>query len=122
MGEDGKEHLVAFASQKLLPRKTHYAAMEKECLAIVWALNHFHPYLFGQRFTVETDHRPLSWLNKTKSSSTHLARWALAVQPYKFDVQHRKGSQNGSADGLSRGPEVDMDSLLLSQGGRDVTK
>ena len=78
--------------------------MEKECLAIVWELRHFHHYLYGQQFTIETDHRPLTWLDRAKSSNARLARWALTVQPYNFTMRYRKGSQNANADGLSRGP------------------
>ena len=46
-------------SRKLLPREVNYATIE-ECLAIVWALRFFYTYLYGQSFTVETDHQPLS--------------------------------------------------------------
>ena len=59
-GEDGCEHPVAYASQKVLPRETKYAVVEKECLAIVWALQLFHISLYGQAFTTEEDHQPLA--------------------------------------------------------------
>ena len=58
----GEEHRVALASRKLLPRETKYSTIEKECLAIVWALQFFHVYLYGQSFTILTDHQPLAWL------------------------------------------------------------
>ena len=58
--EDGEEHPVAFASRKLLPREKNYSVIEKECLAIVWSLQVFYVYLFGQKFTIETNHQPLS--------------------------------------------------------------
>ena len=86
-GEDGCEHPVAFASRKLLPREVKYATIEKECLAIVWALKRFHVYLYGQMFTVETDHKPLSWLNRMKDTNARLTRWALQIQPYRFKLE-----------------------------------
>ena len=46
--EDGCEHPVAYTSRKLLPRETKYAVIEKECLAVVRALKHFHPFFYGQ--------------------------------------------------------------------------
>ena len=58
--KDDEEHTVAFASRKLLPREKNYSVIEKECVAIVWSLQVFYVYLFGQRFTIETDHQPLS--------------------------------------------------------------
>ena len=66
--ENGEEHPVSFASRKLLPREKNYSIIEKECLAIVWSLQVFHVYLFGQKFIVETDHQPLSWLERMKNS------------------------------------------------------
>ena len=105
--QDGTEHPIAFASRKLLPREVNYSVIEKECLAIVWALQVFNVYLYGQEFCIETDHQPLSWLDRMKNSNQRLTRWALAVQPYCFRMSHRSGSKNGNADGLSRGPLLD---------------
>ena len=64
-GDDGLEHPVAYASViKLQPREIKYSTIEKECVAIVWSLKLFHMYLYGQAFSIETDHQPLSWLQK----------------------------------------------------------
>jgi len=75
----------------------------------VWALKNFEYYLYGQVFTLITDHRPLTWLKTMKNANQRLTRWAVFLQQFKFDIQHRPGSQHKNADGLSRG-------------GRDVTK
>ena len=99
----GEEHPVAFTSRKLLPQEMNYSTIEKECLAIVWALKFFNTYLYGQAFTIEIDHQPLSWLHRMKNSNARLTRWALAIQPYQFEIKHRRGQENGNADGLSRG-------------------
>ena len=101
---DGVEHPVAFASRKLFQREEKYAVIEKECLAIVWALKVFHPYLYGCKFSIETDHKPLSWLQRMKAANGRLTRWALQVQQYSFSIKHRTGNENSNADGLSRGP------------------
>ena len=86
-GDDGCEHPVAYASRKLLPREVNYAVVEKECLAIVWALKFFHVYLYGQEFAIETDHEPLSWLDRMKSTNARLTRWSLQIQPYRFEIR-----------------------------------
>ncbi|XP_040195045.1 uncharacterized protein LOC120928035 [Rana temporaria] len=102
VGDDGKEHPVAYLSRKLLPREVGYAAVEKECLALVWALKKLQPYVYGRSFTVMTDHNPLIWLNRVAGENGRLLRWSLALQPYNFTIQYRPGPQNGNADGLSR--------------------
>ena len=77
IGGDGEEHTVADASRKLKPRETRYSTIEKECLAAVWALKF---YLYGQAFTLVTDHRPLKWLKSMKNSNQRLTRCSAAVQ------------------------------------------
>ncbi|XP_064389549.1 uncharacterized protein LOC135337548 [Halichondria panicea] len=109
---EGQENPIAFASRKLQPRERNYATIEKECLAVVWALKIFYTYLYGRKIEVQTDHQPLAWLHKMQNANARLTRWALAIQPYQLEITHRRGVSNGNADGLSRaGP-------LL--GGRDV--
>jgi len=76
--------------------------VEKECLAIRLVVQAFHAYLMGRRFTIETDHRSLKWLNKFKYSNPRLTRWGLFLQSYSFEVKYRSGSRNENADGLSR--------------------
>lgn len=106
VGEDGGEHPVAYLSRKLLPREVSYAAVEKECLALVWALKKLNPYLYGQEFSLVTDHNPLVWLNRVSGDNGRLLRWSLALQPYNFTISYRPGKQNGNADGLSRQTDV----------------
>ena len=64
--EAGGDHPIAYFSRKLLPREVRYSTVEKECLAIKLGMETFRVYLLGQKFTVETDHRSLVWLNKLK--------------------------------------------------------
>lgn len=100
--DDQEEHPVAFASLRLLQQKVRYSTVEKECLAIVWALNYFKIYLLGQQFVIETDHKPLSWLQRMKDNNSRLLRWTLLIQSYRFELRYRKGSLNANADGFSR--------------------
>ncbi|XP_075071707.1 uncharacterized protein LOC142160697 [Mixophyes fleayi] len=102
VNQQGEEHPILYLSRKLLPREVAYAVVEKECLAIVWALQKLQSYLYGRDFTVITDHNPLSWLHRVAGDNGKLLRWSLTLQQYTFTVQHRKGSHHGNADGLSR--------------------
>ena len=107
---DGQERPVCFASRTLLPAERNYPQVEREALAIVFALRHFHNYLWGiPKFRVVTDHKPLLGLftsNKPISplASGRIQRWALMLQSYSFDLVHRSGVILGTADALSRLP------------------
>jgi len=102
--ESGVKHPIAFASRKLLPRETKYSTVEKECLAIVWAVAKFQEYLYGKEFVLETDHQPLQYLGNAQFQNGRLMRWALALQPYRFVVRAIHGRENVTADFLSRYP------------------
>lgn len=106
LDENDEERPVAYAGQKLLPLEIKYATIEKECLAIVWALKQFKIYLFGMPFLIETDHKPLAWLQRMKDVNQRLTCWAFFIQQYQFETRHRPGSQNGNVDGLLRGPSA----------------
>jgi hypothetical protein len=99
---DGDVFPVAYASKKLLPRERAYSTMEKECLALVWAVKKFEVYVYGQSFTIQTDHQPLVYLNRSKLSNERIMRWAMFLQSYRIRIEAIKGSQNVGADYLSR--------------------
>lgn len=95
-------HPVAFASRKLSDTEERYSTVEKECLAVVWGVQKFQAYLWGQHFVLETDHQPLKFLNTAKIANSRLMRWALQLQTYDFSVRVIPGSRNVGADYLSR--------------------
>ena len=70
----------------------------------MWATSHFRSYLFGNSFTLVTDHEPLRWIMTTQKLTGKLARWSLLLQQYDFTVEHRAGTANTNADCLSRYP------------------
>ena len=101
-GDDGELHPVLYASRKLLDRETRYSTVERECLAVVWGIDKFSRYLIGRHFLIQTDHCPLTFLGRKKTSNGRLMRWALALQEYSFSVLPIKGTENHEADVLSR--------------------
>ena len=71
---------------------------------MIQAIKHFHPYLYGRRFTVRTDHAALKWLLNFKHQEGQLARWLELLQTNDFDIEHRPGRNHSNADALSRRP------------------
>ena len=103
-GEPREELPVLYLSRKLLPRETRYSTIEKECLAIKWALDSLRYYLLGREFDLHTDHRALTWIQTMKDRNSRVTRWYLELQPFRFCVRHKAGKENVTADYLSRLP------------------
>lgn len=99
---DDEPHPVAYISRKLQDNEKNYSTIEKECLAIIFALKKLKFYLVGQGFILEVDHRPLIYLNKFKGENDRLMRWALALQSFRFRIVYIAGKDNLGADLLSR--------------------
>ena len=95
---------ISFVSRKLNKAEMNYSVIEKECLAIRWAISRFSEYLYGGKFIVKTDHAPLQWLRQNKNKNSRLMRWALELQQYDFSICYIRGSENLLADLLSRYP------------------
>ena len=85
---------VGFYSRKLKDAQTRDSAMEVECLAIVKSIEYFSVFLIGKRFTIETDHRALQFLQSARHLNGRLTRWALTLQTYSFDVRYRPGQRH----------------------------
>ena len=122
---DGSERPIANISKTLNSAQRKYSQIQKEALAIIFALSKFHQFLFGKKFILVTDHKPLlSIFSPTKAipsiTANRLARWALTLSQYEYEIEYRKTSDHGNADALSRlpkGPDTIFDSY---EDGADV--
>lgn len=99
---------IAFASRTLNKHEVNYSTIEKELLAIVWGVKQFRHYLYGQRFKLYTDHKPLIWLANLKEPNSKLIRWKIKLNEYEFDISHLQGKENKVADALSRIRETNV--------------
>lgn len=85
----------------------------------MWCVKHFHPYLYGRKFRIVTDHRPLVWLINHKNPHSRLMRWRISLEEYDYEISYKKGKLNTNADALSRNPifvfrRMNADTLLDS--------
>ena len=104
LNSEGVEHPICYASRSCDAAEQNYSSFDGECLAVVWATSHFRSYLFGNSFTLVTNHEPLKWIMTTQKLAGKLARWSLLFQEYDFTVEHGAGTANTNADCLSRYP------------------
>ena len=109
--DDGKLHPVAYASRSLSKSERNYSMTELETLAVVWAVTHFCPYLYGQTVTALTDHSAVKAVLGTANPSGKHARWWTKVYGAgvrEVNIVYRAGKLNQSADALSWSPAVDV--------------
>lgn len=95
---------IAYTSRTLNSAELKYSTIEKECLSIVYCTNYFRPYLYGRKFIIITDHKPLVWLNSIKDPSSRLWKWRTKLAEYEYEIHYKKGKLNSNADALSRNP------------------
>lgn len=106
---DGSEKPIAFASRRLDSAERKYSVVDKEALALIFGVTRFNQYLYGRKFEIRTDHKPLVRLfgehdQIPKIVSNRLSRWALTLSSYDYTIVHQKGKDNITADLLSRFP------------------
>ncbi len=100
------DKVIAFASKSLTKTEQQYANIEREMLACVFGAEHFHQYVFGKHFVIESDHKPLEMITKKSLTVTpaRLQRFLMRMQCYNFRIQYRPGKDMALADSLSRLP------------------
>ncbi len=107
-GKIGNDRPIAYASRILNKAEQNYSTTEKELLAIVWAVKYFRPYVYGTKFKIVTDHKPLVWLFNVNDPGSRLIRWRIKLEEYDYEIIHKAGRANANADALSRNVKRDV--------------
>jgi transposase InsO family protein len=109
--QDGR--MVLCISRRLNTAERNYSQTQKEALAIIWAVRRLHKYLYGNCFSIITDHSALEYLfnpssSLSKMTSAMLQRWALELSAYNYSIEHRAGVRIPHADYMSRHAKQDV--------------
>jgi len=99
---DEQWEAAAFFSRQLKGAEQRYSATEMEALAMVAAIEHFSYYLYGHRFTLYTDHKPLTHILESDKLNPRLRRLGYKLQHWLVTIEYLPGQENGFADALSR--------------------
>lgn len=101
---EGERRCIAYFSKKLSTTQRKYSATERECLAMLMAIENFRHFVEATKFTIITDAMSLTFLKSMSihSKSPRIARWAMKIQGFDIEFEYKKGKDNISADALSR--------------------
>jgi len=96
------EYSIAYASRTLTKAKRNYGQIEKEALALVFEVKRFHKYLYGCKFILVTDHKPLLSILRPicevpSIAAAHMQRWGIFLSAYQYEAEYKRSN----ADGLS---------------------
>lgn len=104
----GEERPIAYASRVLNAAEKSYSQIEREALAIIYGVRKFHQYLYGRKFILRTDHKPLVTIFGDKTgipvmAASRMQRWAIILAGYDYSIEYVRSDKN-AADALSRLP------------------
>lgn len=100
-------HPISYLSKALSPKNKALSTYEKECMAILLAVERWRSYLLGQEFIIRTDHKSLSYLTEQKATTQLQQKALLKLMDQNFRIQYKKGITNVAADALFRYPNHD---------------
>ena len=122
-----KQHIIACYSHRFTETERRYPVREKELYAVWWGVKKCRHYVYGRPFTIQTDHQPLTALNKglQESDNPRVDRWLQRLMGYDYQVKYIKGITNVVADALSRRPIIEVEcnaTALISEDSRFLAR
>ena len=106
---DGTERPLQYASQTLTRTQQKYSQIDKEAYSIIFGVRKFHQYLYGRKFILVTDNKPISQIfSESKGlptmSAMRMQHYAAFLQAFDYKIRHRRSSEHFNADAMSRLP------------------
>ncbi|KAK9730862.1 RNase H-like domain found in reverse transcriptase [Popillia japonica] len=120
--EEGHRRIVSYSSLRFNKTEQRYHINEQECVAVIWAIRRYRPYLEDRPFLLRTDSKALSWLDGFRETKSKLMRWSLLLQEFQYTIEHVPGKDNQLPDALSRNPEDDTTPPALREADRLVPR
>jgi len=111
---DNKQHVIYYSSRSLNDSQLNYTTIEKEFLAVMFALENFHPYLLGTKTIIFTDHSALWYLMHKKDAKVRLICWILPLQEFNLEIWDKKSIKNVITDHLSSIPNAPSNELPIN--------
>ena len=110
--DEGKERPIAYASRSLNKAEKNYSQIDKESLAIIYAVKKFFSYVCSRKFTLVTDHKPLQFIfgpakGIPQMIASRLQRYAVFLSGLDYTIEYRSTEKHSNADCLSRLPLAD---------------
>ena len=99
--EEGVERVIHYLSHTLDSVKRRWATIEKEAYAIVFAPQKLRCYLWGSKFEIITDHKPLKSLFQSEIPNKKIQRWAVQISEFGAPIKYKAGKDNARADMLT---------------------
>jgi len=106
--DDNNFHPIFYYSHRTTKTESRYHSYELGMLAIINAIKRFHIYLLGIHFNIVTDCSSVTLTLQRKDINPRIARWAIFLQNYSYDIEHRPGSRMQHVDALSRCKQIMM--------------
>lgn len=102
LNQDGKRRVIAYASWNFSDTQRNYSTTERELLGFLFAVRKWRSFLWGRRFTADTDHQPLTGTLRLEDPHGRIARWSAELAQYDFKLGYLPGKDNVPSDTLSR--------------------
>lgn len=107
--EDGTERPIQYASQTLNSTQQRYSQIDREAYAIIFGIKKFYQYVFGRKFTLITDNKPIIQIFSPKKglptlTATRMQHYAVFLESFDYDIIYKNTKEHANADAMSRLP------------------
>ena len=100
--QNGEYKPIAYSSTAFSDTEQRYSTIERELLALRWGVKNFRSFLYGIKFIIHTDHKPLLYLHNMSCENSRLMRTLNDLEEYNYVIRYIPGSENQAADSMSR--------------------